>query len=289
MGNANVSVSYDQITPAKAESFLSKNHELQRDISPNKVRMLIREMLKEDFCPHVNDIMFDVNGKLINGQHTLSAIIETGKTYNICVKRGLPDRVPLILMDTGARRTPSDRYFANYKERVTSREFEILKILSVPFTAKSHTSESLAWADPFMKYAKDVRDEWKKYLYAWAGGPLCSKGKPEGFGKSPAADVAAAAITAIRAFPARGEDLRRWTHIATYGKPFKNQEQKLTTLEEITARRWYLDGSARKRVRSPKMENFRELTRLLWIYFELDGPGKVLAYDYNPFEDHFND
>ena len=37
MGNANVSVSYDQITPSKAESFLSKNHELQRDISPNKV------------------------------------------------------------------------------------------------------------------------------------------------------------------------------------------------------------------------------------------------------------
>ena len=100
----------------------------------------------------------------------LSAIVETGKTYNICVKRGLPDRVPLILMDTGARRTPSDRYFANYKERVTSKEFEILKILSVPFTAKGHSSDS-AWTDPFMKYAKDVRDEWKQYLYLWANGP----------------------------------------------------------------------------------------------------------------------
>ena len=35
-----------------------------------------------------------------------------------------------------------------------------------------------------MKFiAKDVRDEWKEYLYAWAGanGPLCSKGKPEWF------------------------------------------------------------------------------------------------------------
>ena len=123
--------------------------------------MLIREMLKEDFCPHVNDIMFDVNGKLINGQHTLSAIVETGKTYNICVKRGLPDRVPLILMDTGARRTPSDRYFANYKERVTSKEFEILKILSVPFTANI-TPLIQPGSDPFMKYAKDVRDEWKQ-------------------------------------------------------------------------------------------------------------------------------
>ncbi len=121
-------------------------------------------MLKEDGWHHGNDSMFEGNGKLINGQHTLSAIVETGKTYNICVKRGLPDRVPLILMDTGARRTPSDRYFANYKERVTSKEFEILKILSVPFTAKGHSSDS-AWTDPFMKYAKDVRDEWKQYLY----------------------------------------------------------------------------------------------------------------------------
>ena len=57
----------------------------------------------------------------------------------------------------------------------------------------------------------------------------------------------------------------------------------------MTAKRWYKDAPARKRVRSPKMDNYRELTRLLWIYFELDGPGKVLAYDYNPFEDHFTD
>ena len=57
----------------------------------------------------------------------------------------------------------------------------------------------------------------------------------------------------------------------------------------MTAKRWYKDGPARKKVRSPKMDNYRELTRLLWIYFELDGPGKVLAYDYNPFEDHFTD
>ena len=54
-----------------------------------------------------------------------------------------------------------------------------------------------------MKYAKDVRDEWKQYLYLWANGPLCSKGKPHGFGKSPSADLAAAVITAIRAFPTR--------------------------------------------------------------------------------------
>ena len=57
----------------------------------------------------------------------------------------------------------------------------------------------------------------------------------------------------------------------------------------MTAKRWHKDENARKKVRSPKMDNYRELTRLLWIYFELDGPGKVLAYDYNPFEDHFQD
>ena len=287
MPTKTVAVSYDQITPLKAETFLSKNHELQRDINPNKVRLLIRAMLKEDFCPHINDIMFDLNGKLINGQHTLSAIIETGKTYNMCVKRGLPDRVPLILMDTGARRTPSDRYYANYKERVTSKEFDILKILSVPFTAKSHTSESALWNDPFMVYPKMVRDEWKQYIYAWANGPLCSKGKPEGFGKSPSSEIAAAVVIAHRAFPKHHEDLRRWSHIASYGKPFKSQEQRLSTLEEITAKRWYTE-ECRRKGRAKKMDSFRELTRLLWVYFELDGPGKVLAYDYNPFEDHFN-
>ena len=98
-----------------------------------------------------------------------------------------------------------------------------------------------------MKYAKDVRDEWKKYLLPWAGGPLCSKGKPEGFGKSPAADVAAAVYHRHPSLPNQGADLRRWTHIATYGKPFKNEEQKLTTLEEITAKRWYCKDAPRKK------------------------------------------
>ena len=58
----------------------------------------------QDFCPHVNDIMFDVNGKLINGQHTLSAIVETGKTYNIMRSSGACLIVCLlILMDTTSK------------------------------------------------------------------------------------------------------------------------------------------------------------------------------------------
>ena len=115
---------------------------------------------------------------------------------------------------------------------------------------------------------------------------LCAERQASWLWKDPSADVAAAVITAIE-LPDQGVRSRRWSYIATYGKPFKNEEQKLTTLEEMTAKRWHKDES--RKVPLSKMDNYRELTRLLWIYFELDGPGKVLAYDYNPFEDHFTD
>ena len=98
-----------------------------------------------------------------------------------------------------------------------------------------------------MKYAKDVRDEWKQYLYLWANGPLCSKGKPPGLARVPLL-VSCCCYHRYSSLPHQGRrssPLELYRHLR---QAFKN-EGKLT-LEEMTAG-WYKRSSRRC---SPKMD-----------------------------------
>lgn len=52
-------------------------------------------------------IKFNTRGELIDGQHRLEAIVETGKTIEILVCRNVPPEA-FMELDTGATRTPSD-------------------------------------------------------------------------------------------------------------------------------------------------------------------------------------
>jgi hypothetical protein len=52
-------------------------------------------------------IQFSETGKLLNGQHRLSAIVQSGETCQFLVVRGLPDEAQQV-MDIGSKRTTAD-------------------------------------------------------------------------------------------------------------------------------------------------------------------------------------
>ena len=128
-------VGYDLITPLKAKNWLEKNHSRQRKIVPSMVNKLVKAMKAEKFSPDVNDIVFDEDGRLVNGQNTLTAIVKAGKTYNMAVKRNVPREIVLILMDTGRNRSAADRYRAAHGDDISLKEFSIIKLLDSPFHA----------------------------------------------------------------------------------------------------------------------------------------------------------
>ena len=96
------------VTPDKAQFYLEKNFENNRKISRNNLEELKREMKNSRFILSDSAICFDTNGILVNGQHRLLAVVQTGMTQPFLVVKNMPSKSKQI-MDVGKSRCMSDR------------------------------------------------------------------------------------------------------------------------------------------------------------------------------------
>ena len=80
-----IDYSLEFITPEKAQFYLEKNFENNRKISTNNLEELKREMKNSRFILSDSAICFDVDGTLVNGQHRLLAVVQTGMTQPFLV------------------------------------------------------------------------------------------------------------------------------------------------------------------------------------------------------------
>lgn len=96
-----------------------------RNIRKNRVVEFARDMLNDNWHETGEAIKFDVNGKLVDGQHRCEALALASKTKpdlvlkNVLVVRGIPAEAQMV-MDTNTRRTAADQLriagFDNYAQ-----------------------------------------------------------------------------------------------------------------------------------------------------------------------------
>ena len=102
------------VTPAMATEWLGKNHKNRRPRSGKAVRYA-RDIKAGNWLVTGESIKFDWNDVLIDGQHRLMAILQTGVAIHVLVVWGLDPRVKDVL-DTGATRTSADMLLLNGKQ-----------------------------------------------------------------------------------------------------------------------------------------------------------------------------
>jgi hypothetical protein len=87
-------ISVEIISPAEAQAYLDNNAK-HRPIKEKKVLEYMGEMRDGHWRLNGKTICFDRNGRLLNGQHRLSAVVRSGVPLTTVVVRGLdPDLVP---------------------------------------------------------------------------------------------------------------------------------------------------------------------------------------------------
>lgn len=94
------------ITPAIAHDYLRHNDKNRR-IRKSVVAQYARDMRSGNWHEKPVAICFDQSGLLGNGQHTLSAIMESGRSQKLLVARNVP-RESIAAMDIGLRRSIAD-------------------------------------------------------------------------------------------------------------------------------------------------------------------------------------
>lgn len=97
----------EDITPAKAEEYLGTKAS-NRNIRERYVERLAQTMKNGEWDSNNPDpIGFNEQGKLVNGQHRLSAIARGKRPVKLWVARAMKDNT-IITMDTGKSRTMAD-------------------------------------------------------------------------------------------------------------------------------------------------------------------------------------
>jgi len=103
-----VNVSLEFISPDEARNYLLHNFANNRPLKTEHLKDLTREMKMSRFFLSSDAITFESDGQLTNGQHRLSAVVESGTIQPfIVIKNMLPECKSII--DVGKKRMMADR------------------------------------------------------------------------------------------------------------------------------------------------------------------------------------
>lgn len=95
-----------QVTPQQAAVWLKENTH-NRPLKPSVVRRYAREMLAGRWMLTHQGIAFSASGWLLDGQHRLAAVVESGVTVPMILWTGMPDETQ-IAVDDHVKRSPFD-------------------------------------------------------------------------------------------------------------------------------------------------------------------------------------
>jgi hypothetical protein len=104
----NIRINWVLVTPKIAEAYLQLNHPDNRRLDPKRVARYSRDMSGGRWIPTHQGIAFDVRGRMVDGQGTCSAILQSKQPQWRLVAKGLSEEA-ITHMDTGAKRSLRDR------------------------------------------------------------------------------------------------------------------------------------------------------------------------------------
>lgn len=101
-----IQVSVQTVTPEMAQAWLEANVR-NRHLRSEQVNLLIEVLRHDEWVITPDAIAFDVNGRLLNGQHRLHAITATGMPAESIIACNLPVQ-SYVVTDDGLKRTFGD-------------------------------------------------------------------------------------------------------------------------------------------------------------------------------------
>lgn len=106
----------EQISPEMAEKYLSHNQG-NRNIVTSHVSAMVRDIQNGRWMFNAQPICFARSGRLLNGQHRLSAVLESGQPIEVMVMRGLPEQA-FETYDKQAKKAPAvEEMFSDFGDK----------------------------------------------------------------------------------------------------------------------------------------------------------------------------
>ena len=115
------------VTPTLAQAMLSYCHEDQRRIRVNHAAAITAHMMAGRF-ESIDTVKIDCDGSVIDGQHRLLAIVQSGIPQQLLIVSNVPNHIKQYL-DQGAKRSEGDRLKMQYGLNPSTGVKTALKLL----------------------------------------------------------------------------------------------------------------------------------------------------------------
>lgn len=143
------------ITPQMATTYLESRHDRQRKITKNRVTQYAGEMVAGRWSDSQDAIAFDKNGKLINGQHRMAAVVLADTPSEFLVVTGMHDAC-MKVMDSQQNRSQCQRMFMSGVE-VNQKEWSIARVIVAQKYGMQIIRNQEVVADCFKYYKESIR------------------------------------------------------------------------------------------------------------------------------------
>jgi len=150
-----VTTSIELITPAKAARWLAASPP-NRNLNRSHVEFFKRQLTSGQMQVTSDGIALDENEGVTNGQHRLTACVETGIAFQALVVRGISYDTALKCVDSGRLRTEADR-LGMIGETNTSKKAAVGRGLAILTNADLHFSDRLEH-EVIYRAIEDFRD-----------------------------------------------------------------------------------------------------------------------------------
>lgn len=96
------------ITPELAKHLLATTNHDNRPLKPAHVKMLSTALKNDEWMLNGETIAFSKSGRLLDGQHRLTACVNTDKAFQTVIIKGIEDEAAFGTIDTGKPRSVTD-------------------------------------------------------------------------------------------------------------------------------------------------------------------------------------
>ncbi|MBO1414666.1 hypothetical protein J0670_08635 [Streptomyces sp. FH025] len=111
-----MSIAVETVDPETAKKWLAESNYGNRQLSQGHVTGLAGALERGEWQTHHQGIAFSPDGRLLDGQHRLAAIVQATRSAQLVVARGV-DPAAFSVMDTGKKRTARDILFLKEEKR----------------------------------------------------------------------------------------------------------------------------------------------------------------------------
>ena len=96
-----------EVTPSLALEIITNHQKTNRRLSNSNITFITKQMLEDTFEFNAENVIFNEEGGLDDGNHRMHSIVKSNKTYNFQIVTGL-DKEAFMTMGTGKKRTGND-------------------------------------------------------------------------------------------------------------------------------------------------------------------------------------